>query len=245
MSLSRIYIDADLHIGSSVELATPTSHYIKNVLRLKTGQQIVLFNGKQAVDYIASVEIQGKRIYASPVSSSLKHLESPLHTNLIQAIGKSEHVDFIVQKATELGISQVYLFNSERTQTHIKSTRLEKKLAHWQGIIISACEQCGRNILPTLCFKETLQACMDSVVHSNKILLDFDGESIQQLDHKFEAGLPFSMLIGPEGGLTADEIQQAKMANFNACTLGPRVLRMETAAISVVSLVQYHYGDLN
>ena len=244
MSLSRIYINADLSINSSLQLPDTTSHYVKNVLRLKTDQSIILFNGKDSAEYTARLEIQGKQTLAFPVSQSSTQLESPLQTTLLQAIGKSEHIDLVVQKSTELVVSQIILFNSQRTQIHLKASRLEKKLAHWHKIMISACEQCGRNTLPGLGFKSNLHSCLESLTPSNKILLNFDGESIRTLTNEFNQGLPFSMLVGPEGGLTVEEIQQATKADFKSCSLGPRILRMETAAMSILNLVQHHFGDM-
>lgn len=244
MSLSRFFLNTDLGIGQRVELPTATSHYIKNVLRLKNDQKIILFNNLQSAEYAAIIEIKSKHVFASILTKELTHTESPLQTILVQAIGKPDHVDLLIQKATELGISHIYLFNSEHTQTHLKSTRLEKKLAHWKGIIISACEQCGRNKLPSLTFNSDLQTCLEAVNNSNKILLDFNGVSIRSLENKVSPELPFSMLIGPEGGLSITEIQQAKNANFISCTMGPRILRMETAAISILNIIQHYYGDM-
>jgi len=244
MSLSRIFIDSDLEVNESIQLPVSAAHYVKNVLRLKNNQQIILFNNNHSAEYHANIEIQGKHIFARLISKTISRLDSPLKTTLLQALGKPDHIDFIIQKATELGISQIYLFNSQRTQTHLKSTRLEKKLEHWKGIMISACEQCGRNTIPTLSFKSSFQTCLEACENSNKILLDFDGKPISKLSEEFVPDLSFSMLTGPEGGLTTDEIQQAKNANFKSCTLGPRILRMETAAISILNIVQHYYGDM-
>lgn len=244
MSLSRIFLNADLEIGQCVELPTATTHYVKNVLRLKNDQKIVLFNNQLSTEYVANIELHNKHVFARILSSEITQVDSPLKTTLIQAVGKPDHVDLLIQKATELGISQVFLFNSERTQTHLKSARLKKKLAHWKGIMISACEQCGRNTLPKLSFKPDLQTCLKAVEKSNKIVLDFNGVSIRSIKQIVNPELPFSMLIGPEGGLSPTEIQQANNANFTACTMGPRILRMETAAISILNIIQHYFGDM-
>ncbi|MCK4707032.1 MAG: RsmE family RNA methyltransferase, partial [Gammaproteobacteria bacterium] len=114
MSLPRIFIDSDLSINQSIQLPVATGHYVKNVLRLKSDQQILLFNNKQSAEYTATIEIQGKHVRAKPISKAITFLDSPLQTILLQAIGKPEHVDLVIQKATELGISQIYLFNSQR-----------------------------------------------------------------------------------------------------------------------------------
>lgn len=244
MRLSRIYIDSVLSVGMGIVLPITTSHYIKNVLRLKNGQNIILFNGRETIDYTAQIEISNKKIVATPISATAINLESPLQTLLLQAIGKPEHLDIIIQKVTELGISQIHLFNSERTQTHLKGPRLNKKMAHWHGIINSACEQCGRNIPPTLNFHPIFSDCLKEIPVSNKILLDFNGVSVKQLNKSLDPALAFSMLVGAEGGLTVDEIQLAKDYGFKTCALGSRILRMETAAISITNIIQHHFGDM-
>lgn len=244
MSLSRIYIDAALSVNSSVQLPVTTCHYVKNVLRLKTGENIILFNGRETAEYTAQISLQGKNVVALPTTRLFSQNESPIETTLIQAAGKPEHLDYIIQKSTEMGINRILIFNSERTQTHLKASRLEKKLDHWQKIISSACEQCGRNILPTLDFSPDLHSCLKKINHSNKILLDFNGYSVKTLVGELDIKLPFCMLTGPEGGLTAAEIQQATDADFKSCSLGPRILRMETAAISILNMIQHHFGDM-
>ena len=119
-------------------------------------------------------------------------------------------------------------------------------MAHWQAIIINACEQCGRNHLPDLSFTATLQECLQTTpTETNKILLDFDGSPFNKLKKEFNTGQLISVLIGPEGGFNGEEIQQAKDAGFKACLLGPRILRMETAAISMIAIVQQQFGDMD
>jgi len=244
MRLSRIYTDTELDICSSIDLPVATSHYINHVLRLKNSQEIILFNGRHAFDYSSTIEISKKKVSATPTSRKLNNVESPIKTTLFQAVGKSEHVDFIIQKATELGINEIHLFNSQRTQTHLKGNRLEKKLTHWQGVIISACEQCGRNNLPTLQFQPSLEHCLALTADSNKLLLDFNGKSISDLSSQLNPDLTFSMLIGPEGGFTETEIELANKTGFLPCILGPRTLRMETAALSIINIIQHRFGDL-
>jgi len=244
MRLSRIYVTASLSVGESIDLSIASSHYIKNVLRLKNGQNIIIFNALDPLDYTARVEIFKKQVQVSVLSSQKNNLESPLHTSLFQAIGKPEHIDLVIQKATELGITKIHLFNSQRTQTHLKGPRLAKKIEHWQGIIISACEQCGRNQLPLLHFEPTFQSFLAEQNKCNKILLDFNGSSIKTLASELKPQYGFNLLVGPEGGFTPDEVQFAKDQGFKPCTLGPRVLRMETAAISIINIIQHHFGDM-
>jgi len=244
MRLSRIYTDNELDIGISIDLPVASSHYINHVLRLKNSQEIILFNGRQAFDYRSAIEITKKKVSATPISRTQNNVESPVQTTLFQAAGKSEHIDFIIQKATELGISKIHLFNSQRTQTHLKGNRLEKKITHWKSIIISACEQCGRNKLPDLHFQPSLQHCLSLAVNSNKLILDFNGKPISELSSQLNPDVKFSMLIGPEGGFSEAEIELARGAGFLPCILGPRTLRMETAALSIINVIQHRFGDM-
>ncbi len=244
MRLSRIYTDADIELHVSIELPNITSHYISHVLRLKNEQEIILFNGRDAFEYHANIEISRKKVTVTPVQRKLVNLESPLNSQLFQALGKPEHIDFIIQKATELGISEIHLFNSQRTQTHLKGNRLEKKLQHWKGIIISACEQCGRNHLPALHFQQSLESCLELSSGSNRLLLDFDGKPVKTLSSQFNPELKFSLLVGAEGGFAESEIKKTRDAGFIPCVLGPRTLRMETAALSIIAIIQHHFGDM-
>jgi len=244
MRRSRIYIDSDLALQGSVILPVSSAHYVKNVLRLNTGQQIILFNGKDAHEYIAEIEIQRKQIVATPVASGQGGHESTIKTTLMQAIGKPEHVDFLIQKTTELGINQLSLFNSERTQHYLKGDRLQKKLAHWKNILISACEQCGRNQLPVISFHASFSSALMEVSDSNKIMLDFEGSNFHQIKGQCNQQAAFTLLVGAEGGLSGEEREHARQAGFIPCLLGPRVLRMETAAISIVTIIQHQFGDM-
>ena len=242
--LARLYLDEELREAVELLLPTAAAHYLKHVLRLQNGDRVLLFNGHSRHDYLAEVLIKGKQVYVRPLSQHAQDVESPLKSALIQAIGKSEHMDILVQKATELGVHRFIFFNSERTQSPLKGARLEKRLQHWRGISISACEQCGRNQLPQITFAEDLSAALTFSTSSNRILLDFDGQPLDQLLLKVDEHAGFAFLTGAEGGLTAQEIELARSEDFQPCVIGPRTLRMETAAIAIVALVQYRVGDM-
>ena len=245
MRLSRVYIDADLKIGQLVKLPADKSHYLKNVLRLKNRQSIYLFNGHDDTDYLCAIEMDGKQVNAYPESGKKKNNDSSLYIHLILALGKSEHVDFAVQKATELGITKITLFNAERTQAPLKKNRLEKKMAHLKKIAISACEQCYRNQIPNINFSQTLTHALGSSPNRNLIVLDQEGSSLNELKDQLDAELGFELLLGCEGGLTIEEIAQSHSQGFLSCSLGPRVLRMETASSTIISLVQHTFGDMH
>lgn len=244
MRLSRIYVDVEIALHTTIILPPDRGHYVKNVLRLKSSQQIMLFNGLDANDYIAEIEIRGKQVSARVVTTLIKQHDSPADIVLIQAIGKSEHTDFVIQKGTELGVSRFVLFNSTRTQSPVKGSRLQKKLAHWKGIAMSASEQCNRNRIPQIQFSNEIETTKQNAP-CNRIMLDFNGTPFTRLKTRLDPSSGFEILIGCEGGFTDAEIEWANRAGFLSCVVGPRTLRMETAAISITGLVQHHFGDMN
>lgn len=243
--VSRLFVDQTLERGMTVVLNPSSAHYIRNVLRLKDNDQIALFNGQDDCDHRASINFLGKRDVQVTISDSIvKRMSPPIRTHLLQAVGKSDHIDFICQKATELGVDGIFLFNSERTQTPLKGNRIEKKLTRWRSICISACEQCGRNRVPRVEFCETASAAIGKHSLTNKLLLDFDGQGLADCLDSIKNHDSFSIAIGAEGGFNSDEIEQFNNNGYLSCLAGPRVLRMETAAISILSTLQYQFGDM-
>lgn len=244
MRLSRIFVNLELTQDSTVDLPSTKAHYVRNVLRLKNGQNIILFNGSYSHDFMALLLIEGKRVRAKIVSSQEKNNDSLAETTLIQGIGKSEHIDFLTQKATELGVQNLIFFNAQRTQSCVKNNRLEKKLNRWKDIAISACEQCNRNRIPSISFFAELQSVLHQLPSSNRIVLDFNGKPFHSLQLSFDTQKPFQVLIGPEGGLVDEELKLAIESGFQPYVMGPRVLRMETAAISILTIIQHSFGDM-
>lgn len=244
MRVSRIYIDASLPTGQSVSLPVGKAHYIKNVLRLQNGQQVLLFNGTDPFDHLAQIRIEGKNVTAQLLSSVPKPNDPTIDIYLMQALGRSEHNDFVVQKGTELGVSHFIFFNAERTQSPLKATRLEKKLTHWNSIAESASEQCNRNTIPHISFSRSLDECLDKTLSGNGILLNFEGGKFSQIAERLNPTNPLYIVIGPEGGFNQQEVLRLTDSEFLACNIGPRVLRMETAAISAITLMQHYLGDM-
>ncbi len=146
MRTTRVYIGAELASGQVIDLDRTQSHYLKNVLRLKPGAAFFLFDGRQPVDYEARLVTDGKAFKAEIGAAHPLATESALHSEIIQGLGRADHIDWMIQKSTELGVNRISIFNAERTQSPLKSTAQEKKLNHWRGVAISACEQCGRAI---------------------------------------------------------------------------------------------------
>lgn len=243
MRSSRLYVAHDLSAGAEILLDQTASHYLKHVLRLKTGAAVILFDGIHAIDYHGVVEIGGRQVsvaieYASPVDR-----ESPLYSEIIQGLGRSDHGDWTIQKTTELGVNRISLFNAQRSQKHLKASQVEKKLAHWRGVAISACEQCGRALIPEIVFYADLATAIQAASAQARFLLDFEAVSLQSELCAMQANA-LSILLGPEGGLNGDEIGAALAAGFRGVSLGPRVLRTETAAVSALVMAQSCSGDL-
>ncbi len=241
MRLPRVHIDADLAPRGEVWLDKTRGHYLKNVLRLKPGAAFFLFNGRDAEEFEAQLLVDGKRIGARLGASRTCHTESALKGEILQGLARSDHVDWTIQKTTELGASRILLFNATRTQSPLKPAQLERKLAHWRGVAISACEQCGRARLPRIEFQPDLDAVLNAAPGPG-YLLDFEGTPLARVAGQTSS--PARILLGPEGGLTADEIRVATAAGFTRASLGPRVLRTETAAAAALAIVQASVGDL-
>jgi len=197
--ISRVHVNAELVVGDEIALDKPQGHYLKHVLRLKSGAALLLFNGREAIDYKATLDFEGKKVIARIDQATSLHTESKLDSEIIQGLGRADHVDWMIQKTTELGAGKISLFNAERTQSPLKPAQLEKKLAHWQGVAISACEQSGRALVPEINFYSHLQQALATSTIEFGLLLDFDGDSLV-------SSLPttcssVSVLLGPEGGL--------------------------------------------
>lgn len=241
MRIPRIYIDQPLGENQIIDLSRETSHYLSRVLRLPEQAVLRVFNGEGG-EYRAKINTISKNAVSlaigehSPIDNS-----SPLHIHLGIGLSKGERMDFVVQKATELGVSEISLLTSERTEVKLKGDRQDKRVAHWQKVAISACEQCGNNRVPTIhapqSFHEWVSACPEPV----KLIMQ------PGTNKAFEQQQPDSvaLLVGPEGGFSEHEIQMAEQAGFGAITLGPRVLRTETAPLVAITLLQHHWGDLN
>ncbi|MFT5657854.1 MAG: 16S rRNA (uracil1498-N3)-methyltransferase [Gammaproteobacteria bacterium] len=245
MRLSRIYTEQSLVVGSKVQLDTTSNHYVRNVLRLKPDMSIALFNGLTESDFESTLYFDGKKTFASILHESIGNSESALESEIIQGLSRSDHLDWMIQKSTELGVRSILIFNGNHSQIPIKSGQLEKKQHHWRAIAIKACEQSGRHIPPQVNFFENIQqALKGSALLKNRFLLDFSGPRLGALLQSEDSATQVSILLGPEGGLSDSEITQAHAAGFLSSQIGPRVLRTETAAITALAMVQSFWGDI-
>ena len=240
MRVPRIYQHTDIDSGSTVELDQAAYHHLTRVLRFKENSQIILFNGNGG-EFTGTLHIEGKKAFVSVGQFHDIERESILDITLLQGVSKGERMDISIQKAVELGVRKIAPVICQRTVVNLKSDRRDKKMQHWRGIIINACEQSGRNFIPELMPLIKLDDLLNKRLDGLKVIMDPDaGSHLNQIDN---TGDRISLLIGPEGGLTDDEIRKAKNADFRGMQLGPRILRTETAALAAISALQTKWGD--
>ncbi len=242
MRIPRIYTPTPLHSGATIELDDNAFSHAVRVLRLTEGAPLILFNGEGGEYEATLCDVQKKRASAAIGMHSPRECESPLPIMLGQCISRGEKMDFTIQKAVELGVTEIVPLFSERCGVKLDKERSDKRTSHWQSIIISACEQSGRNHLPRLHAPLPLEQWLGTVEASCKLVLDpCASHSLPQLP-KPEKNL--ALLIGPEGGLSDAELERAIKSGFNGIRLGPRILRTETAGLVVLSSIQQLWGDL-
>ena len=240
MRVSRFYLDRPLAAGEIV-LDGDVAHYIGRVLRLTPGAPVQIFNGS-GQEWPGDVSAVSKRDVTISLQQPVTGTpESPLHTHLGQALSRGERMDWAIQKAVELGVSEITPLFTERCEVKLQGERADKRQAHWQQIAVSACEQCGRSVVPVIHPPMALQDWLSGLQAEVKLVLHHRTEQdLQSLPAPESAAL----LIGPEGGLSAGEIAQAEQAGFHAARFGPRVLRTETAPVVALTMLQHLWGDI-
>ncbi len=244
MRLTRVHVDATLSAGAQVTLPDDAAAHLSRVLRLREGDACVLFNG-DGHDYDATLASVGKREVLAQVGGVRAiNNESPLHITLLQGIARGEKMDLILQKATELGVAAVLPVDSERSEVKLSGERLHKRLAHWRGVVVSACEQSGRARIPDVAEPQSLLAAASALpTDALRLLLDPQGaHALKTL--AAPASKHVVIAIGPEGGWSPRDRQALESNNFQGLRLGPRVLRTETAGLAAIAAVQALLGDL-
>lgn len=244
MRIPRIYVPHALRPGLDVELPVQAGEHIARVLRLDRGHPLRLFNGEGG-EFAGEIASLAKRAVKARVLEPMAapDRESPLHITLGQGVARGEKMDLILQKATELGVARIVPLLTDRTEVKLDAERAERRLAHWQAVIASACEQCGRNRLPQL--HEPVRLADWAAA------LDEDGGLRLSLDPHGEArvrDLPLqgsaTLAVGPEGGLSDHDLGTLAQAGFRGLRLGPRILRTETAGLAALAALQAIHGDL-
>ncbi|MEL2243452.1 16S rRNA (uracil(1498)-N(3))-methyltransferase [Leclercia adecarboxylata] len=242
MRVPRIYHPEPIAAGSEIALSEEAANHVGRVLRMGTGQAIQLFDGSNQVFDANIIRADKKSVHVSIVRGEIDDRESPLHIHLGQVMSRGEKMEFTIQKSIELGVSLITPLFSERCGVKLDAERLNKKLQQWQKIAIAACEQCGRNRVPEIRPAMDLEAwCAEEEQGLKLNLHPRASASINTLPLPVER---VRLLIGPEGGLSADEIAMTARYQFTDILLGPRVLRTETTALTAITALQVRFGDL-
>ncbi len=270
MRLTRVYVESALTAGSMVELPPDTASHLARVLRARSGDAVILFNG-DGREFDGTIEaVRGSRVSATVADSRPVDRESPLAVTLVQCVPRGDRMDFIVQKATELGVGRLVPVLSQRSVVRLDRAQAESKALHWRAVAVSACEQCGRNRLPTVEAAQPLLNYLGEPARGAGLRLVFEPASAPDahstplahaephargkphahaatLDSGRFAGVNVAaaeIAIGPEGGFAADELEAFRVAGFSQVGLGPRILRAETAAIAALVWLQTRFGDM-
>lgn len=240
MRVSRFHLDAPLKPGQ-LQLEGDLAHYISRVLRLGPGAPIQVFNGSGQEWPGEVIEVAKRQVVVRLDPAQAGLAESPLHVHLGQAMSRGERMDWVIQKAVELGANEITPLFTERCEVKLQGERADKRQAHWQQIAISACEQCGRSVVPTVHPPASMDSWLAELQVDLKLVLHHRTE--QNLD-SLQRPAALALLIGPEGGLSDEEINRAQASGFKPARFGPRVLRTETAPVAALTLAQYLWGDL-
>lgn len=242
MRIPRIYHPDAITLGQTFSLNADAANHVGRVLRMTPPQQIVIFNG-DGHDYLAElVDVGKKQVHAKPISQSKIDNESPISIHLAQGVSRGDKMDFTIQKSVELGVTEITPIFTERCGVKLKGDRLEKKLQQWQKIAISACEQSGRAVVPKIHPAITLNEFLAQKTEQLKLNLHPRATTTVKGLTLPASGVRF--IIGPEGGLSSEEIEVTVNSGYQEIQLGPRVLRTETAALTLLSALQMQFGDL-
>ncbi|MDR9891444.1 16S rRNA (uracil(1498)-N(3))-methyltransferase [Pseudenterobacter timonensis] len=242
MRIPRIYHPEPLTVGTEIALSDDAAHHVGRVLRMGSGQAIQLFDGSNQVFDARIARADKKSVQVEILCGEVDDRESPLHIHLGQVMSRGEKMEFTIQKSIELGVSLITPLFSERCGVKLDAERLNKKIQQWQKIAIAACEQCGRNRIPEIRPAMDLEAWCAEEENGLKLNLHPRASaSINTLPLPVER---IRLLIGPEGGLSADEIAMTARYQFTDILLGPRVLRTETTALTAITALQVRFGDL-
>lgn len=243
--MPRFYCPPPLPPGGSFELPPEAAHHAARVLRLREGNRVEMFDGLGNACSGTITELGGKRVAIGEIAAASINRESPLRILLAQALSSSEKMDWVIQKATELGTTEIQPLDTERSVARLSAERAKKRLEHWRQVAISACEQCGRNVLPAIHAPLDIMAWLQQMraTTDSKFILLPEGAAPLQAQAKPQGRVV--LLIGAEGGFTQAESESALHCGFSAIRMGARVLRTETAAVAGLAALQTLWGDFN
>jgi 16S rRNA (uracil1498-N3)-methyltransferase len=236
MAAARFFVDVALEAGASIELPDGVAHHAQRVLRLRANDPVTLFNGRGG-EYAARIGA-GAQAYIERFDPTER--ESALSLTLIQALIASDKLDWVIEKAVELGVARIVIAPASRSVIRIDRDRVERRCAHWREIVVAACCQCGRNRLPSLQFAPTLSAAFAMAEDADqRLMLAADAE----VGLASATAAPTAIAVGPEGGFTEAELKLAEQRSFRRVRWGRRVMRSETAGLAVLAALQTLHGD--
>lgn len=238
----RLFCSQPLAAGQVVTLPNQAAHHAGRVLRLEIGDDVVLFDGRGG-EYPGRITALGREVRVVLVRYDQVEREAPLRITLAQAVVANEKMDWVVQKAVELGVGAIVPLATERSVVRLSGERAVRRVEHLRQVAIAACEQCGRNRVPSVAELERLPDFLAAQAASVSVRLTLDPAAGQRLGALDLAGREVLLLIGPEGGLSGNEAAAAQAAGFLAVALGPRVLRTETAGLAAIAAILARWGD--
>jgi len=243
MRVARVHVQPPLVQGSKVMLPDSVAYHLTKVLRMRAGALVIVFDGIGNEHYAEILSLDSKQVTIRIEEAIRGETESPLQITLVQGVSRAERMDWTLQKATELGVHAVAPVITSRSVVRLDDRQASKKLEHWQAVVVSACEQSGRRVIPAV---HTPVRLHDYFTKSNpdNMRLVLDPDAMIALSSQTRPLKDVELLIGPEGGLDDDELQAAVMAGFTPVKLGPRILRTETASVVALSVMQALWGDL-
>ena len=244
MRVVRLYVEGKLATGGRLRLSGPAAVHARRVLRLGAGDAVTAFNGDGS-DYPGTIlGLHGSELEIEVQSRIAARPESPLAITLVQGVARGERMDLVIQKATELGVAAIQPVLTLRSVVKLDAAAAARKQAHWRGVVIAACEQCGRARLPEVAEPLALTQWLQHPPAPGLRRIQLALEGRESLTRVASGATAVELLIGPEGGLEATEQEDAERAGYLRALLGPRVLRSETAAITALAVLQASQGDL-
>ncbi len=241
MRTHRLFQSGDYQPGDHIRLDKNTSQHLIKVLRYREGDTLVVFNGK-GNSFVATLnDVSTGSATVVIGENALEEPESSLKLHLVLALSKGERMDYAIQKAVEAGVTEISPVISERSVVRLDEKRKKSRLLHWQGIVQHACEQSGRTFIPSLNSVIDMATALENLQAPTRLVLDpLASQSLRDIGHSSDVIL----LVGPEGGLTQNEVNMAIHAGYNAVKLGPRIFRTETASVAACVALQTLWGDL-
>ncbi len=239
--MTRIYLDQDLATGENIDLPHDAVRHVASVLRLRRGDDLIVFNGRGGEFAATIASVDRRRVAVVIGTHDPIERESPLDVTLAQGLSRGERMDFSIQKAVELGARRIIPFEAQRSNVRLPAARTSRRLEHWRAIARHACEQCGRNTVPVIEPLCAFDAITEPTEYALQVTLDPAGQD--RLPNVVSVAGPVLLVIGPEGGLDAAELDRLGNNGCLRLPLGPRILRTETATVAGLTMLQTCFGD--